>query len=120
MSPKVIGAVLIIFFIPLMGTFFLTRTEKCCLEIIEYISIAEKTNDDQAILSAISVLKKNEKALTALTTHDEVDAILNALSRALTLRRLNDIEECRQALSEAYTSAVIVKNFDRPSIRNIF
>ena len=120
MSNKVIGAVVIILLIPLMGTLFLSQTEKCCRDIMECINAAESSHDDKAILKAIDILKNNEKKLTALTTHDEVDAIFNALHRALALRRLNDIEECRQALSEAYTSAVIVKNFDRPSLRNIF
>lgn len=120
MSPKIIIALVIIILIPISGICFLRYTSGCCDEVLSLIDLARNEDGDTSIKRAMEIWSKNEAFLTALTTHEEVDSVRNALSRALTLRKLSDKEECSQALSEAYTSTVIVKNFDYPTLRNIF
>ena len=120
MSLKIIIALVIIIIIPLSGIGFLWYTAGCCDEVLQLIDLAQKEDGYTSILKAMDIWSKNEALLTSLTTHEEVDSVRNALSRALILRKLNDKEECSQALSDAYTSAVIVKNFDCPTLRNIF
>ena len=116
---KILLAWGILLAIPILGFFFQYRIEGLCTEIEHHLRQAEAMTA-APLKEAIELWEDHQKLLTALVTHEEVDAVRESLRRAMAFLEADNAEEYAAALSEARADLTVVRNFDQLTIRSIF
>ena len=117
---KTILAWAILLSIPITGFFLQRHINTVCADISELLHRAEQEIASPPLEQAIDLWKDHQLVLTALTPHEEVDAVTQSLRRSLAFIYADNTEEFYASIAEALAELEVVRTFDRPSIRTIF
>jgi len=106
--------------LPITGLFLQGRIDALCRQIDMQLADSQTMADGTPLEEAIDLWLGHQHLLTALVTHEEVDAVTESLRKALAFLYADNPEEFYAALREAEVDLGVVRQFDRLSIRSIF
>jgi len=106
--------------LPLAGLFLQGRIDALCRQIDVHLAESQTMAEGAPLEKAIDLWLDHQRLLTALVTHEEVDAVTESLRKALAFLYADNPEEFYAALREAEVDLGVVRQFDRLSIRSIF
>jgi|GEM_PF-1596864 len=123
MRLRVIVACLLLLAIPAAGLWGRAAVCARCGAVLDHIDAAIKRGETflpEEVDAAIALWRESETLLTSFVTHEEVDEALTSLLSARALGLSGGTEEYCAALQEARQRVLIVRDFDRPTLRSIF
>ena len=106
--------------IPFCGFFLQFRIDGICSDIANLMAITREKGDPEPLAQAITDWDSCQRLLSALITHEEIDAVTQSLHRSQAFLHVGNMEEFYAAINEALTDLDVVRNFDRLTIRSIF
>lgn len=106
--------------LPLTGLFLQSRIDTLCRQIDVHLEESQTMADGAPLEKAIDLWLDHQRLLTALVTHEEVDAVTESIRKALAFLYADNPEEFYAALDEAAVDLDVVRKFDKVTFRSIF
>ncbi|MBQ3091146.1 MAG: DUF4363 family protein [Clostridia bacterium] len=106
--------------IPLVGFAMQWQIDRLCDTVDRGIEASRSMAEATSLEQTADLWQRHQSLLTALVTHEEVDAVTESIRKALAFLYADNPEEFYAALDEAAVDLDVVRKFDKVTFRSIF